>query len=238
MTETLLELTDVRSGYDDVEVLHGVDLRVDKGEVVSVIGANGAGKTTLMSTITGIVRTGAGKVTFAGEQIQSLPAHKLAERGLVLVPEGRRLFPDLTVAENLLLGSYARTARAHRAQRLEEVYDLFPRLKERSSQEAHSLSGGEQQMCAIARGLMCGPKLIMLDEPSLGLAPIVVAQLFELLGTLKERGVTLMLVEQNVGDALGMADRGYVLERGNITMSASGAELLADERVQAAYLGV
>jgi branched-chain amino acid transport system ATP-binding protein len=237
MTTPLLQLVDVDSGYGDVEILTKVSLEVREGEVVSVIGANGAGKTTMLSTISSLIKPTSGKVFFDGEEVSGIPAHKLVERGLIMVPEGRRLFPDLTIQENLTLGGYSRAARKHRASRMEEVFDLFPRLKERRTQAAGSLSGGEQQMCAIARGVMSGPKLMMLDEPSLGLAPIIVEQLFGLIKQLQERGMTLLMVEQNVLDALEMSSRGYVLERGVITMTDTGEALLGDERIQAAYLG-
>jgi branched-chain amino acid transport system ATP-binding protein len=237
MNDALLSVTGVDSGYGDVEVLRGVSLEVRAGEVVSVIGANGAGKTTMLSTIAGLIRPTAGSILFDGVEVSGITAHRLVERRVVMVPEGRRLFPGLTVQENLILGGYSRAARRQRAARLTEVFDLFPRLKERRTQEAGSLSGGEQQMCAIARGVMSDPKLMLLDEPSLGLAPVIVEQLFGLIPRLQERGVTLLMVEQNVLDALEMSDRGYVLERGAITMSNTGIDLLADERIQAAYLG-
>lgn len=238
MSTPILEVRGVDAGYGDVEVLRDVDLEVHEGEIMSVVGANGAGKTTLMSTISGLVSPTSGEILFKGENIAGLPAHQLTERGLALVPEGRRLFPGLSVYENLVLGAYSRGARKERASRIDEVFDLFPRLAERRRQDAGSLSGGEQQMCAIARGVMSKPDLMMLDEPSLGLAPIMVEQLFSMVKALHGRGMTLLLVEQNVLDALEMSDRAYVLEGGRITLTGTGPELLGDKRVQSAYLGV
>jgi len=234
----LLQVTGLRSGYGDLPVLHGVDLEVHAGEVVSVVGANGAGKTTLLSTLAGVVPAWSGTVVVDGVELTAVPPHRVVEHGLVLVPEGRKLFPFLTVGENLRLGAYHKAARAVARETLTEVYDLFPRLAERREQNAGSLSGGEQQMCALARGLMARPKLLMLDEPSLGLAPIVVEQLFGLIRTLSERGLTVLLVEQNVGEALELSDRGSVLEQGQVTLTGSGRELLDDPQLRAAYLGV
>ena len=234
----LLTVTGLSAGYGDLPVLHGVDLEVAEGEVVSVVGANGAGKTTLLSTLAGVVRATGGSIMFDGVDLTTLPPHRVVERGLVLVPEGRRLFPFLTVAENLRLGAYHKAARAVAADTLAEMYELFPRLADRRDQNAGSLSGGEQQMCALARGLMAKPKLLLLDEPSLGLAPIVVEQLFELVRTLSQRGLTVLLVEQNVGEALELSDRGSVLEQGHVTLTGSGTELLDNPELRRAYLGV
>jgi branched-chain amino acid transport system ATP-binding protein len=234
----LLTVTGLSAGYGDLPVLHGVDLQVAEGEVVSVVGANGAGKTTLLSTLAGIVRATSGSVLFDGVDLTTLPPHRVVEHGLVLVPEGRKLFPFLTVAENLRLGAYHKAARAVAADTLAEMYELFPRLADRRNQNAGSLSGGEQQMCALARGLMAKPKLLLLDEPSLGLAPIVVEQLFELVRTLSQRGLTVLLVEQNVGEALELSDRGSVLEQGHVTLTGSGTELLDNPELRRAYLGV
>ena len=234
----LLTVTGLSAGYGDLPVLHGVDLQVAEGEVVSVVGANGAGKTTLLSTLAGIVRATSGSVLFDGVDLTTLPPHRVVEHGLVLVPEGRKLFPFLTVAENLRLGAYHKAARAVAADTLAQMYELFPRLADRRNQNAGSLSGGEQQMCALARGLMAKPKLLLLDEPSLGLAPIVVEQLFELVRTLSQRGLTVLLVEQNVGEALELSDRGSVLEQGHVTLTGSGTELLDNPELRRAYLGV
>ncbi len=236
--ENILEITDLRAGYGDVEVLHGVGLSVREGEVISVVGANGAGKTTLLSTIAGLLPPASGSITVGGVDVTTVPAHKIADHGIVLVPEGRKLFPFLTVEENLRLGGYHKGARGRAAETMKEVYELFPRLYERREREAGSLSGGEQQMCALARGLMARPRLLMLDEPSLGLAPIIVAQMFELIAQLAKSGLTILVVEQNVGEALELSDRAYVLEQGEVTMTGTGRELLGSPELQAAYMGV
>ena len=233
----LLTVERLEAGYGDLRVLRGVDLEVHEGEVVSVVGANGAGKTTLLNTIAGTVPAMAGRVILDGEEISGRPAHSIVARGLALVPEGRRLFPFLTVRENLRLGAYHTAARQRHDETLQEVLALFPILAERRDQLAGSLSGGEQQMCALGRGLMSRPKVLMLDEPSLGLAPIIVEQVFALIPTLVERGVTVLLVEQNVAEALELSTRANVLEQGRITLSGTGTEFLKDERLRAAYLG-
>jgi branched-chain amino acid transport system ATP-binding protein len=235
---TLLKVEGVHAGYGDLPVLHGVDLEVQEGEVVSVVGANGAGKTTLLNVIAGTVPLTAGRVTFDSETISGRPAHRIVARGLALVPEGRRLFPFLTVEENLRLGAFHKEARRRYDETLAEVLELFPVLAERPHQLAGSLSGGEQQMCALARGIMARPKLLMLDEPSLGLAPKIVEQVFALIPTLIERGLTILLVEQNVAEALELSDSADVLEQGRITMSGTGSEFLHNEALRAAYLGV
>jgi branched-chain amino acid transport system ATP-binding protein len=237
MSAPLLEVSDLASGYGDLPVLHGVELDVREREVVSVVGANGAGKTTLLATLAGVLPATAGKVMFDGTDLTKLPPHKIAERGLVLVPENRRLFPFLTVEENLRLGAYHRAARARWRESLDEMYEMFPRLAERRAQDAGSLSGGEQQMCAIARGLMALPKLLMLDEPSLGLAPIVVEQLFGMLAKLPERGLAVLLVEQNVAEALELSSRASVLEHGHFTVKGPSQELLHNPELRRAYLG-
>lgn len=222
--------------YGEIQTLHGIDLDVREGEVVSVVGANAAGKTTLLNAISGTVER-YGRVSFFDKDIGSLPPHAIARHGLVQVPEGRRLFPFMTVRENLELGAFAPHARAHRAENLEKVFDLMPRLKERSGQLAGSMSGGEQQMCAIGRALMAMPRAIMFDEPTLGLAPIMVDVVFKLVRTIKETGITILLVEQNVKHSLAMSDRGYVLENGHIVLSGPAADLLTDPRLKEAYLG-
>ena len=234
----LLAVTDLHAGYGDLEVLHGVHLDVTEGEVVSVVGPNGAGKTTLLNAIAGVLPSTSGSVVFDGEEISGIAAHDVVARGLVLVPEGRRLFPFLTVEENLRLGAYHREARRRYDETLSETLELFPILAERRAQLAGSLSGGEQQMCALARGLMALPKVLMLDEPSLGLAPIVVEQVFSLIPTLVDRGLTVLLVEQNVAEALELATHANVLEQGRIGLTGTGAEFLQDEALRAAYLGV
>jgi branched-chain amino acid transport system ATP-binding protein len=234
----LLELTEVTTGYGDLPVTREVSLDIAAGEIVTLVGANGAGKTTLLNTITGLLRCWHGSIVFDGEELTRRPAHRIPEAGLVLVPEGRRLFPFMTVQENLELGSYPRRLRAGAKATMGEVFNFFPALAERRRQAAGSLSGGEQQMCAIGRAMMAKPRLLMLDEPSLGLAPIIVEQIFDLIQQLAGSGLTILLVEQNANDALDMADRGYVLDQGQIAMTGSGRELLARDDLQRAYLGL
>jgi branched-chain amino acid transport system ATP-binding protein len=235
----MLSVEGVASGYGDVPVLEGVDLHVDAGEVVAVVGANGAGKTTLLSTICGLVRRSAGAIRFDGADIGGLPAHAVVDRGLAMVPEGGRLFPFMTVQENLELGAFSKQARGAMRESLDEVMALFPILAERRRQLAGSLSGGERQMCAIARAVMRRPRMLMLDEPSLGLSPLMVEKVFELIVKLVSmKSLTVLLVEQNVGDALQMAARGYVVEHGHVVRSGSGRELLDDPAVRRAYLGL
>jgi len=219
-------------------VLDGVSFNVEAAEIVSVVGANGAGKSTLVKVISGMVRPSAGEILFEGEDITSLPPHEIVLRGIVHVPEGRRLFGDMTVLENLLVGSTHRAARATRAEGLDHVYSLFPILLERQSQLARTLSGGEQQMVAIARGLMTRPKLLMLDEPSLGLAPKIVAEILTVIGDLNRDGLTVLLIEQNVKHSLAIADRGVVLENGRIVLADTGEALLRNEHTRRAYLGL
>jgi branched-chain amino acid transport system ATP-binding protein len=219
-------------------VLDGVSFDVEAAEIVSVVGANGAGKSTLVKVISGMVRASAGEILFEGEDITSLPPHEIVLRGIVHVPEGRRLFGDMTVLENLLLGSTHRAARATRAEGLDHVYGLFPILLERQSQLARTLSGGEQQMVAIARGLMTRPKLLMLDEPSLGLAPRIVTEILKVIGDLNRDGLTVLLIEQNVKHSLAIADRGVVLENGRIVLADTGEALLGNEHTRRAYLGL
>jgi branched-chain amino acid transport system ATP-binding protein len=235
---SLLELSGVDVAYGDLPALRGVDLVVEAGETLSVVGANGAGKTTMLRTISGLLRPRRGEVRFAGDRIDRLPCHHVVERGVVHVPEGRKIFPSLTVRENLDLGSYTRAARARRADSLERVLALFPRLRERVSQAAGTLSGGEQQMLAIGRALMTLPKLLMLDEPSLGLAPLIVQEIFRIIGEINRAGTTVLLVEQNTRQALALSRRGYVLENGRVALTGSGAELLGNEHVRGAYLGL
>jgi branched-chain amino acid transport system ATP-binding protein len=238
----LLRGTGLDSWYGDVRVLRDVSFEVRAGEIVSIVGANAAGKSTLLLAIAGALpRLGgraAGEVVFDGRRIDGLPANEIVGRGLVHIMEGRRLFPYMTVHENLELGSYNRAARAVFRESLEEVFALLPVLKDRRRQLAGSLSGGEQQMCAIGRGLMARPKMLMLDEPTIGLAPIYVEKTFEILKAINARGTAVLLVEQNVRHALGLAHRGYVLENGRIVMSGPGGELLADDGLRAAYLGM
>ena len=235
---SLLELTGVDVAYGDLPALRGVDLVVMPGETLSVVGANGAGKTTMLRTISALLRLRRGEVRFEGERIDRLPCHRIVERGVVHVPEGRKIFPSLTVRENLELGSYTRAAKARRAETLERVFALFPRLHERTAQPAGTLSGGEQQMLAIGRALMTLPKLLMLDEPSLGLAPLVVREIFQTIGEINRTGTTVLLVEQNTRQALALSRRGYVLENGRVALVGTGAELLGNEHVKRVYLGM
>jgi len=234
----MLEVHDIDAFYGDAQALYGVGLRVDEGEVVTLVGSNGAGKTTTLRAISGLMRISRGDVVFEGSSIAGLPAHARAELGIGLVPEGRELWPSLTVLENLELGCYAKSARSHRDDSLARVFDLFPRLQERTRQMAGSMSGGEQQMVAIARALMTRPRLLMFDEPSLGLAPVVVTQVFDIIRRLSEEGLTILLVEQNLKKALEAADRGYVVETGSITMQGPATELMANEDIRSAYLGI
>jgi branched-chain amino acid transport system ATP-binding protein len=234
-----LQVTDLVAGYDDIMVLRGVSLRVGVGEIIALVGANGVGKTTLLNAICGLtVRVTGGEVALDGIGLAPLPAHERVARGIAHVPQGRQLFPFMSVRENLELGAYAPAGRAARDTNLDWVLTTFPRLRERLGQLAGSLSGGEQQMCAIARGLMSAPRFLLLDEPSLGLAPIVVKQVAGVLGEIAARGIGILLVEQNVALALKIARYGYVLEHGRITIEAPAAGLAGDDRVRRAYLGL
>ncbi|WP_039790409.1 ABC transporter ATP-binding protein [Herbaspirillum huttiense] len=232
----MLQFDKVHTHYGAIEALHGVSLTVEKGEIVTLIGANGAGKTTLLMTLCGRPRASSGRVIFEGQDITQLPTHEIMRRGLAISPEGRRVFPSLTVLENLKMGAFF-ASNEDIERGIEYVFGLFPRLKERAAQRAGTMSGGEQQMLAIGRALMSKPRLLLLDEPTLGLAPLVIAQIFEIIRTIRESGVTVFLVEQNANKALGVADRGYVLENGHVVMSDTGANLLANSDVRKAYLG-
>ena len=234
----MLEVRDLDVFYGDAQALHGMALRVDEGEVVTLVGANGAGKTTTLRAISGLERVARGDILFEGESLVGRPGHTRSELGISLVPEGRELWPSLTVLENLELWCYVKSVRSHRDESLERVFDLFPRLKERTKQMAGSMSGGEQQMVAIARALMSRPRLLMFDEPSLGLAPVVVTQVFAIIRRLAKDGLTILLVEQNLKKALEVADRGYVVETGSISMQGPARELLSNEGIRAAYLGI
>ncbi|MCJ2091499.1 ABC transporter ATP-binding protein [Methylobacterium sp. J-072] len=234
----MLTLECVDAGYGATSILHAVSLDVRAGEVVTIVGANGAGKTTTLRTIAGLVRPTRGRILFEDEDVTRLSGHEMVERGVTLIPEGRQLFPEMTVRENLLMGAYRRAARGRQAETLAEVLDLFPRVRERLDQNAGSLSGGEQQMVAIARGMMARPKLLMFDEPSLGLAPIVVAQVFAVVDRIVKTGATVLIVEQNVFHTLQVADRGYVLENGEIVLADVSAALLDNDHVRRAYLGI
>lgn len=235
--ETLLLVENLRAGYGETEVLRGIDLTVNSGEIVTVLGSNGVGKSTLNRTISGIVRAQGGSIRFAGEAIEHEKPPAIVARGLIHVPEGRRIFPNLSVRENLDLGSYAR-AKPRRAQNRERVFEIFPRLRERAAQYAGTLSGGEQQMLAIGRGLMAEPKLLILDEPSLGLSPLLVEELFTLIKRIHDDGVAILLVEQNVVESLEVADRAYILAEGQFAMSGSAAEIGADPELKRTYLGL
>jgi branched-chain amino acid transport system ATP-binding protein len=237
-TQPLLELKDVHSYYGNIHALKGISLTVNKGEIVTLIGSNGAGKSTTLRTISGILQPRQGQITLEGERIDRVPAHKLAERGLLQSPEGRRIFPRLTVRENLEMGAFTRNDKAEIAVDMERVFSLFPRLRERTMQKGGTLSGGEQQMLAIGRALMGRPRVLMLDEPSMGLAPVLVDQIFSIIKDINAQGTTILLVEQNALMALGIANRGYVLQTGQIVISDSAQGLSENEMVQKAYLGI
>jgi branched-chain amino acid transport system ATP-binding protein len=234
----LLKLDGVDAFYGDLQALFSVSLDVPDGKVMALVGANAAGKSTTIRVISGLLAPRRGRVLFRGEDLARVPAHRRVELGIVQVPEGRRLFPFMTVTENLLLGAHTPHARAARDTTLTYVYQLFPVLHDRRTQLAGSLSGGEQQMCAIGRALMARPKLLMLDEPTLGLAPVLVGRIFETVRTINADGVTILIVEQNVRQALGLADRAAVLESGKLVLEGAGRELLGDERLKRAYLGM
>jgi len=235
---SLLELRAVEVAYGDLPALRGVSLSVEAGETLSVVGANGAGKTTMLRAISGLMRPRAGQIFLDGARLDTLPSHAIVEHGVVQVPEGRKIFPSLTVLENLEMGSYISAARARRREGLEQVFALFPRLEERRGQAAGTMSGGEQQMLAIGRALMARPRVLMLDEPSLGLAPIIVKEIFRIIGEINQLGTTVLLVEQNTRQALALSRRGYVLENGRVVLEGSGADLLGNEHVKRAYLGM
>ncbi len=224
--------------YGDLQVLWGVSFEVKQGEIVVLVGANGAGKSTTLKTVSSLLKPHRGTVTFEGHRLDLQPSHKIIEYGVAHVPEGRRLFPEMTVEENLIIGSLTREAKAKRNETIKWVYDLFPRLLERRKQASGTLSGGEQQMLAIGRGLMSLPRLLMFDEPSLGLAPILVSEIFRIVKMINEQGVTVLLVEQNVRHTLAMCDRAYVLENGRVTLTGTGQEFLNNEKIKEAYLGL
>jgi branched-chain amino acid transport system ATP-binding protein len=234
----MLKLQDVSAGYGGTEIIRNVSLEVKKGEVVTIVGANGAGKTTTLRTICGIVKPTSGSIEFEGSKLDGLRSDEIVAAGITMVPEGRQLFPHISVRDNLLMGAYKRSARAVANQRMEEVLQIFPRVGERLEQMAGSLSGGEQQMVAIARGLMSNPALLMFDEPSLGLSPLLMSQVFDVIDRIVELGRTVLIVEQNIVHTLKIADRGYVLENGEITMSGTGQELLENPHIKKAYLGI
>ena len=238
MSEALLVLESIQAGYGEFQALFGVTLEVPEGRVISLIGANGAGKTTTLRVISGVLRPRGGAIRFRGKDISRVKPYEMVERGISHVPEGRQLFPYMSVEENLALGAYVPRCRAQLKQLIEEQFELFPKLAERRKQIAGTLSGGEQQMVAIARGLMARPSLLLLDEPSLGLAPKIVEEVFEKISEVARTGVTVLIVEQNVVDGLSISDAGYVVENGTVVLTGSSKELLANEQVRAAYLGL
>jgi branched-chain amino acid transport system ATP-binding protein len=233
---TVLKLENVSTFYGAIQALNEVSVEVNQGEIVTLIGANGAGKTTLLMSVCGNPRARSGRITFLDQDITQEPTHVIMQRGIAISPEGRRVFPDLTVAENLNMGAFFLN-RTLTEEGMEHVFDLFPRLRERANQRAGTMSGGEQQMLAIGRALMTRPKLLLLDEPTLGLAPLIIAQIFDIIRTIREEGVTVFLVEQNANKALQVADRGYVLETGKVVLADTGANLLTNDEVRKAYLG-
>jgi branched-chain amino acid transport system ATP-binding protein len=234
----MLAIEKLEFAYGDLQVLWGIDFVVRQGEIVTLVGANGAGKSTTLKNISRLVKWSAGSITFEGEDLSRLKPHEVVEHGIIHVPEGRRIFPDMTVMENLKIGSFPKSTRRDRAKNLERAFSLFPRLQEREKQLGGTLSGGEQQMLAIARGLMANPRLLLLDEPSLGLSPMLVKNIFTIIREINRQGVTILLVEQNVYQSLHLAHRAYVLETGRVVLSGTGEELLNDEKVKAAYLGM
>jgi branched-chain amino acid transport system ATP-binding protein len=234
----MMEVAGIDAFYGNAQALWDVSFRVEKGEIVTIIGANGSGKSTTLRTISGLLRPRKGRIVFEGVDVTGFAPHALVARGVVLIPEARQLWPGMTVLENLEMGAYARPARSARMRTLETVFDIFPLLKRRARQKAGTLSGGEQQMCAIGRGLMARPRLLLLDEPSLGLAPLLVREVFASLKSIRQQGVTIVLVEQNVHHALALADRAFVLETGRMTLSGPARELANDPRIREGYLGL
>ncbi|MGA2464973.1 MAG: ABC transporter ATP-binding protein [Thermodesulfobacteriota bacterium] len=234
----MLDVKQISAGYGDIQVLHRISLKIERGEMVSVLGANGAGKTTLLLTLSGVLRPTEGEIYFLNRRIDCLEPHLIVQKGVVRIPEGRKIFQEMTVLENLELGSYIRTAKIHRKENLSKVFALFPRLEERKDQLAGTLSGGEQQMVAIGRGLMTLPQILMLDEPSLGLAPLIVIDLFEVIKKINQEGTTVILVEQNMQLALSTVQRGYVLENGRIILEGESENLLREDYMRKAYLGI
>jgi branched-chain amino acid transport system ATP-binding protein len=234
----ILKVENIDVFYDDLQVIWSVSFEVNRGEIVALLGSNGAGKSTILNTVSGLLTPASGRITFEDRRLDQVPAHKVIEHGIAQVPEGRRLFPEMTVRENLIMGSLTPKAKAKRNETIEWVFGLFPRLREREKQMAGTLSGGEQQMLAVGRGLMALPKLIMLDEPSLGLAPILVAEIFNIIERIQQEGVTVLVVEQNTKHTLEICHRGYVLENGRVVLDGTGEELLDNEHVKQAYLGI
>jgi len=234
----MLEVQNIDVFYGDLQVLWDVSFKVEEGEIVALVGANGSGKSTTLKAISGLLNPASGSISFLDQRLDQIPANKIIEHGVAHVPEGRRLFPEMTVRENLIMGSLAPQAKLKRHETIEWIFGLFPRLREREKQLAGTLSGGEQQMLAVGRGLMALPKMIMFDEPSLGLAPILVAEIFNIIKRIKKEGVTVLITEQNTKQTLEISDRGYVLENGHVVLSGTGQELLNNEHVKQAYLGI
>jgi branched-chain amino acid transport system ATP-binding protein len=238
MSATLLSIDKLEFAYGDLQVLWGIDLTVQEGEIVTLVGANGAGKSTTLKNISRLVKWKSGSIQFQDQDLSRLEAHQVVERGIVQVPEGRRIFPEMTVMENLRMGSFTKSTRPDREKNIERAFTLFPRLKEREKQLGGTLSGGEQQMLAIARGLMANPRLLLLDEPSLGLSPLLVKNIFQIITEINKLGVTILLVEQNVYQSLRIANRAYVLETGRVVLTGTGEQLLNDDHVKKAFLGM
>lgn len=234
----MLKVENLNVKYGTAQVIFDVSFEVEQGQIVSLVGANGAGKSTILNSISGVLESSSGSITLNGEDISRLPAHEIVEKGIVQVPEGRRLFPELTIKENLELGAFNKRARKHMNKNLERVYSILPKLKERSNQLADTLSGGERQMVAIGRALMAEPKVLLMDEPSLGLAPIIVQDIFQLIKQIHSEGMTIILVEQNVNHALSIADHGYVLEIGEVVLDGKGENLISNPKLKKAYLGL
>lgn len=234
----MLKVQNIDVFYGDLQILWDVSFEVNEGEIVALVGANGSGKSTTLKTISGLLRPANGSIVFQAEHLDQIPANKVIAHGIAHVPEGRRLFPEMTVRENLIMGSLTPQAKRKREETMEWIFGLFPRLRERQKQMAGTLSGGEQQMVAVGRGLMALPRLIMFDEPSLGLAPILVGEIFKIIKRIKQEGVTILVTEQNTKQSLEISDRGYVLENGRVVLSGSGQELLNNEHVKQAYLGI
>ena len=234
----LLSIEKLEFAYGDLQVLWGIDIAVNEGEIVTLVGANGAGKSTTLKNISRLVEWNKGSIAFRGEDLSRLEPHEVVARGVIQVPEGRRIFPEMTVMENLRMGSFPKNTRADREKNIERAFSLFPRMKEREKQLGGTLSGGEQQMLAIARGLMANPRLLLLDEPSLGLSPLLVKNIFDIITEINRQGVTILLVEQNVYQSLRIAHRAYVLETGRVVLSGTGEELLSNEHVKKAFLGM
>ncbi len=234
---SMLKITDLQVYYGVIQAIKGISFEVNQGEVIALIGANGAGKTTILQTVTGLIRSKAGTIEFEGQDITKMPGHKIVSLGMAHVPEGRRVFADLTVLENLKIGAYTRSDKQEIADTLDRIYKRFPRLEERKSQLAGTLSGGEQQMLAMGRALMSQPKIILMDEPSMGLSPLFVSEIFDIIREISSGGTTVLLVEQNAKKALSIADRAYVLETGNIVLEGKASDLMNDDSVKKAYLG-